>query len=74
MFKKKFQLKFLKKNFSMISAEELNYLLSNKTKSNFKKPLMLLTFDDGYLDHFKYVLPLLSKKNFRLFLSTYSNF
>ena len=23
---------------------------------------MLLTFDDGYLDHFKYVLPLLSKE------------
>ena len=60
LFKK--QLKFFKKNFSMISAEELNYLLSNKTKSNFKKPLMLLTFDDGYLDHFKYVLPLLSKE------------
>ena len=36
LFKK--QLKFFKKNFSMISAEELNYLLSNKTKSNFKKP------------------------------------
>lgn len=60
LFKK--QIKFFKKNFIMISAEELNYLIKHKTKANFKKPLMLLTFDDGYLDHFKYVLPLLIKE------------
>jgi peptidoglycan/xylan/chitin deacetylase (PgdA/CDA1 family) len=54
------QINYLKKHYTFISIEELyeayyhNYILP-------KNPI-LLTFDDGYKDHYKYVLPVLSKE------------
>ena len=53
------QMRFLKKNFNILSSDEFtNILKSNSFK---KKPSVLLTFDDGYKDHFKYVFPVLNK-------------
>ena len=52
-------MRFLKKNFNILSSDEfVNILKSNSFK---KKPSVLLTFDDGYKDHFKYVFPVLNK-------------
>ncbi len=63
LFKK--QVKFFKKNFLIISAEELIYYIESKKKLNFKKPLLLLSFDDGYKDHYNYVLPILIKEKIK---------
>ncbi len=60
IFKK--QIKFFKKNFSIISADDFIEIIDNKKTSDYKKPLLLLTFDDGYKDHFKYVFPILSSE------------
>lgn len=48
------------KKYNIISEKEFIHVL--KTKKVPKKPSILLTFDDGYKDHYKYVLPYLSKK------------
>jgi len=53
------QIKYLKKKYSIIPMEELIYNFSTKKKLN--KPCVVLTFDDGYLDHFKNVFPILLK-------------
>ena len=54
------QLSFLKKNYNIISAEEITNFIMHKTK--LPKKSCLLTFDDGYKDHHKYVMPELMKK------------
>ena len=54
------QLSFLKKNYNIISAEEITNFIIHKTK--LPKKSCLLTFDDGYKDHHKYVMPELMKK------------
>ncbi len=51
------QLSFFKKNFQIISADEMINFLNIKEK--LKKPLLMLSFDDGYIDHYKYVMPTL---------------
>ncbi len=55
---KKFQkqIKFLKKNFNIISLKELS------DRKKLPKKSVLLTFDDGYLDHYKNVFPILCKE------------
>ena len=60
VFKK--QLDYLSKKYSLISYEDLLNLVNKKAK--FKNPC-LLTFDDGYKDHIKYVLPLLKKRKIK---------
>ncbi len=50
------QIKILKKNTTILKIEDLNQVNLNK-KRNFS----LLTFDDGYLDHYKHVYPILKK-------------
>ena len=60
IFKK--QLDYLSKKFSIISYEDLFNLVNKKAK--FKNPC-LLTFDDGYKDHIKYVLPELKKRKIK---------
>lgn len=59
------QINYFKKNFNIISAEDLNYLLNSKKKVEFKKPLLMLTFDDGYIDHYEYVFPTLIKNKIK---------
>ena len=57
IFKK--QIKFFKKKFDIISADDLVDVIESKKITNYKKPLILLTFDDGYKDHYNYVFPTL---------------
>ncbi len=59
LFKK--QIKFFKKNFNILPLEDIIEIL-NKKKYIPKKPLLLLSFDDGYKDHFNYVFPTLIKE------------
>lgn len=55
------QLDFFEKNFNIITMEELIYSYENKTYG-LPQNSLLLTFDDGYIDHYKYVYPILNKK------------
>jgi peptidoglycan/xylan/chitin deacetylase (PgdA/CDA1 family) len=59
---KKFQnqINFFLKKFNIINNDDLSEILFKKKK--FNKPFLLLTFDDGYSDHYKYVFPYLKKK------------
>ena len=52
-----YQLQYLKKNFDLISLDDL--LLHLKSKSNEFK--IAITFDDGYKDNLDYAYPLLEK-------------
>ena len=52
------QINYLVKNYEIISTEDL----INKD-FNSKKKNLILTFDDGLTDHYKYVYPFLKKKN-----------
>ena len=55
------QIKYLKKHYCFITME----MLIESINSNVKLPekSVLLTFDDAYSDHFKYVFPFLDKNN-----------
>jgi peptidoglycan/xylan/chitin deacetylase (PgdA/CDA1 family) len=54
------QIRYLKKNYHFITME----MLINSIDNNVSLPnkSVLLTFDDGYADHFKYVFPYLDKQ------------
>ena len=54
------QIDFFCKNFNILSKSDLIEIIH--TKKIPKKPSIFLTFDDGYIDHYKYVFPYLSKK------------
>lgn len=55
------QLDYFIKNFSVVTMEEV---IDSITGSyNLPPNPILLTFDDGYIDHYKYVFPLLKKKH-----------
>ena len=56
------QLSFLKKNYEIISYDDLDYILSKKKN---KKKYALLTFDDGYLEHHNFILPELVSANLK---------
>jgi len=53
------QLNYLKKYYTIISMEEAIDAIENGTK--IPNNSMLLTFDDGYTDHYKYVFPILDE-------------
>ncbi len=53
------QIKFFMKNFNILTFQDFLEII--ETKKIPKKPSILLTFDDGYIDHFKYVFPFLKK-------------
>lgn len=55
------QILYLKKNYSIISLEELIVCLNNKKV--LPQNAALLTFDDGYKDHYTYAFPILMKYN-----------
>ena len=57
------QIDYFCKNFNVISNEDFIEII--KTKKIPSKPSIFLTFDDGYIDHFKYVFPYLKKKKSR---------
>ena len=54
------QINYLLKNFNILSNEDFIEII--KTKKIPKKKSVLLTFDDGYIDHWKYVYPYLKEK------------
>jgi peptidoglycan/xylan/chitin deacetylase (PgdA/CDA1 family) len=53
------QMKFLKKHYNFVTIEEVIYSMYN----NYKLPTkaVLLTFDDGYVDHYANVFPILQE-------------
>lgn len=53
------QINFLKKKYNIIGNDDLCEILISKKIP--KKPSFILTFDDGYKDHFNYVFPFLMK-------------
>lgn len=53
------QLEFLRHNFNIITMEEL--IAAYEESYDLPKNAALLTFDDGYADHFSYVFPLLNE-------------
>lgn len=55
------QVEFLKNEFYIVTMEEIIGYLKGET--SIPDQSVLLTFDDGYLDHYKYVFPILRKYN-----------
>ena len=53
------QIKYFLKNYNILSNDDLVEILD--TKKIPKKKSIFLTFDDGYIDHWKYVYPYLKK-------------
>lgn len=54
------QIDFFLNNFNILNVEDFIQIL--KTKKIKKKPSILLTFDDGYKDHYNFVFKYLKKK------------
>ena len=55
------QLIYLKRHYTFIKVEELIDIITNNLA--LPKNICILTFDDGYIDHFQNVLPILEKYN-----------
>ena len=55
------QIVYLKKNFNILSNNQFIEILNSRKIP--KKKSILLTFDDGYRDHFEYVFPFLKKQD-----------
>ena len=55
------QIFYFKKNFNILSNNQFIEILNSRKIP--KKKSILLTFDDGYRDHFEYVFPFLKKQN-----------
>ena len=62
------QINYFQKNFNVLSND--NFIEIIKSKKIPKKKSILLTFDDGFKDHYKYVYPHLQKK--KLFANFYA--
>ena len=57
------QIKYLKNNFEILDPIDFHSIINDK---NIKlKKSILLTFDDGYIDHYKNVLPILEKNKLK---------
>lgn len=56
------QVKYLKKNYNLITMEDVYDVLFNKS-TTLPPRAALLTFDDAYLDHFLHAYPILKKHN-----------
>ena len=57
------QLDYFEKNFGFLSPEEFKYYMDNKISTE----KVLLTFDDGLIDHFKYVFQILKERELKGF-------
>ena len=52
---------YLKKKYDLISLDQINERLKNKSK--FKKKFIVITFDDGYKDNLTLAYPMFKKHN-----------
>ena len=57
------QIKFFKENYNFIRMEDLIEYYKSPNKKSLPDKSILLTFDDGYKDHYTYVLPVLLENN-----------
>ena len=66
------QVKYLKKNFSLITLEEAKACIHGTVKENSRRCRVLITFDDGYLDNYQVAFPILRSHGAQgvFFLST----
>ncbi len=59
----KTQIKYLKKNYNILNPYEIHEIIEKK--KNFSEKDCWITFDDGYIDHYEYVLPELKKNGIK---------
>lgn len=57
------QIKFFKENYNFVRIEDLIEYYKNSKEKELPEKAILLTFDDGYKDHYTYVLPVLLENN-----------
>ena len=57
------QIKYLISKKKILSPDEIHYRIKNNIK--FKSNEFWLTFDDGYKDHYNFVIPILDKYNIK---------
>lgn len=57
------QLSYFNKNYKVITMED--FIESVECKYSLPDNALLLTFDDGYIDHYEYALPILKKMGFK---------
>ncbi|MBU2590563.1 MAG: polysaccharide deacetylase family protein [Nitrospinae bacterium] len=64
------QMKYLKKRYTILSLDELLAYIDGKVKLD--RPGVAITFDDGWFDNFVYAYPILKKYNIKatIFVST----
>ncbi len=55
------QLDFFEKNYGLMTPQEFKFNFENKINSQ----KVILTFDDGLLDHYEYVYPILKKRGIK---------
>lgn len=61
------QIDFMRRNYNFVSCDDVRAALAGKAE--LPGNAMLLTFDDGYLDHYTYVFPLLARYDIPGFFS-----
>ena len=57
------QIKFFKENYNFVRIEDLIEYYKNPKEKELPEKAILLTFYDGYKDHYNYVLPVLLENN-----------
>ena len=65
------QIFYFEKKFNIIDFDDTLDVLNSKKKYN--KPFIVLTFDDGYMEHYKYVFPFLLKRKLKGLFYPFAN-
>jgi peptidoglycan/xylan/chitin deacetylase (PgdA/CDA1 family) len=55
------QIEFMKKNFNIVTMEQVMDAVEGGYKGNLPDKALLLTFDDGYVDNYTYAFPILEE-------------
>ena len=56
------QITYIRKHYNVISGYDLLAAVEAESLETLPRPALLLTFDDGYIDHFTQVFPILSRQ------------